>query len=160
MPILGTPRKLHERFKFLVHIDGVESAAFQKCSELSVEVADISYWEGGALIPIKDPGRLTFADVTLERGASQNRDFFNWARQVANATIAVPMSTALGSGLPSPAFKRDMAILQLDRDNTILREWSLYGGWPKKFVAGEWDNTADEVVIESLVVCYDQFELR
>ena len=43
-------------------------AAFQKMSELSGEFADIEYFEGGALIPIKVPGRLTYADVTLERG--------------------------------------------------------------------------------------------
>ena len=31
----------------------------------------VQYFEGGSLIPNKSPGRLTFPDVTLERGASR-----------------------------------------------------------------------------------------
>ena len=34
----------------------------------------MQYFEGGSLIPNKSPGRLTFSDVTLERGATQDRD--------------------------------------------------------------------------------------
>jgi len=44
------------------------------CSELSVEAANVQYFEGGSLIPNKSPGQLTFADVTLKRGATQDRD--------------------------------------------------------------------------------------
>ena len=69
MPIVGTPRTYHKKFKYIVEIDGVLRAGFSKASELSVEVASSQYWEGGALIPHKSPGRLTFADLTLERGA-------------------------------------------------------------------------------------------
>jgi hypothetical protein len=55
-------------FRFLI------PPGFQKASELSVEVANVQYFEGGSLIPNKSPGRLTFSDVTLERGATQDRD--------------------------------------------------------------------------------------
>ena len=34
-----------------------------------------------------------------------------------------------------------------------------FGGWPVKFVAGDWDNEADESVIESVTLTYDFFEL-
>ncbi|HBQ18605.1 MAG TPA: phage tail protein, partial [Myxococcales bacterium] len=30
--------------------------------------------------------------------------------------------------------------------------------WPVKFVAGEWDNDSDEVVIESVTLTYDWFD--
>ena len=63
MPVIGTPRTFHKRFKYVVEVDGLASAGFQKCSELSVEVANIEYHEGGTLIPQKSPGRLKFADV-------------------------------------------------------------------------------------------------
>ena len=86
MPVIGTPRTFHKKFKFIVEIDGVASAGFQKCSELSVEVANVQYSEGGALIPNKSPGRLTFADVTLERGATEDQDLFDWLTEVADAS--------------------------------------------------------------------------
>lgn len=152
MAVIGTPRTFHKKFKFLVEIDGVASAGFQKCSELSVEVANIQYFEGGALLPNKSPGRLTFADVTLERGATSDRDLLDWFSQVADA--------AANTGLNEPGFKRNLDIVQQDRDGSTLRRWSLTGAWPVKFVAGEWDNEADENVIESVTLTYDFFELK
>ena len=65
MPVIGNPRSFAKKFKFLVEADDVSHSGFQKCSELSVEVAKVEYFEGGSLIPNKSPGRLTFADVTL-----------------------------------------------------------------------------------------------
>jgi len=78
MAIVGSPRSFHKKFKYIVEIDSVGSSGFQKCSELSVEVAKVEYYEGGSLIPNKSPGRLTFADVTLERGATSDEDLFDW----------------------------------------------------------------------------------
>jgi phage tail-like protein len=151
MSIIGAPRTFHKRFRFLCEVDGLASSGFQKCSELSVEVANVQYFEGGSLIPNKSPGRLTFADVTLERGATKDRDLFDWFQDVA--------ITSSGLGLPDNAYKRNLDIVQQDRDGTTLRRWSLTGAWPVKFVAGEWDNEADENVIESVTLTYDFFEL-
>jgi phage tail-like protein len=152
MPVLGTPRSFHKKFKFVVEIDGVASAGFQKASELSVEIANVQYYEGGSLIPNKSPGRLTFADVTLERGATMDKDLFDWFTQVAEASANI--------GLKEPFFKRNLDIVQQDRDGSTLRRWSLTGAWPVKFVAGDWDNEADENVIESVTLTYDFFELK
>jgi hypothetical protein len=35
----------------------------------------------------------------------------------------------------------------------------VFFSWPVKFVAGDWDNEADENVIESVTLTYDFFEL-
>jgi phage tail-like protein len=151
MPILGAPRTFHKRFAYVVQIDDFQSAGFAKASELSVEVAQIDYYEGGALIPNKSPGRLKFADVTLERGATKDHDLFDWMSDVANA--------AANAGLVEPRFKRSLDIVQQDRDGSTLRRWRLSGAWPIKFVAGAWDNEADENVIESITLTYDFFTL-
>lgn len=152
MAVIGNPRTFHKKFKFIVEIDGVAHAGFQKCSELSVEAANVQYYEGGSLIPNKSPGRLTFADVTLERGATTDHDLHDWFAQVADAAANV--------GLNEPEFKRNLDIVQQDRDGSTLRRWSLSGAWPVKFVAGEWDNEADENVIESVTLTFDFFELK
>lgn len=149
--VLGTPRTFHKKFKFIVEVDGFASAGFQKCSELSVEAANVQYFEGGSLIPNKSPGRLTFSDVTLERGATSDADMFNWFSDVVN--------TASGLGAVEPEFKRNLDIVQQDRDGSELRRWSLNNAWPTKFVAGDWDNEADENVIESVTLTFDFFDL-
>lgn len=151
MAIIGKPRSYHKRFKFLIECDGIKSAGFQKCSELSVEVAKVEYYEGGSLIPNKSPGRLTFPDVTLERGATSDEDLFKWFQDVAIASS--------GLGLVDADYKRNVDIVQQDRDGKTLRRWTLTGAWPTKFVAGEWDNGSDENVIESVTLTYDYFEL-
>src|SRR5512145_3080631 len=112
MTIVGNPRSFHKKFKFIIEIDGVASAGFQKCSELSVEVAKVEYYEGGSLIPNKSPGRLTFADVTLERGATSDEDLFDWFADVADASS--------GLGLIDPDYKRNLDIVQQDRDGQTL----------------------------------------
>ena len=124
MAVIGNPRSFHKKFKFIVEIDDVGHAGFQKCSELSVEVANVQYFEGGSLIPNKSPGRLTFSDVTLERGATQDRDLFDWFQDVA--------ITSSGLGLTGVNYKRNLDIVQQDRDGTTLRRWSLSRAWPVK----------------------------
>ena len=57
MTVIGNPRSFHKKFKFIVEIDDIGHAGFQKCSELSVEVANVQYFEGGSLIPNKKIGR-------------------------------------------------------------------------------------------------------
>ena len=151
MAVVGNPRTFHKKFKYIVELDEVSHAGFQKCSELSVEAANVQYFEGGSLIPNKSPGRLTFTDVTLERGATQDRDLYDWFSDVAVASS--------GTGLTEPSFKRNLDIVQQDRDGSTLRRWSLSSAWPVKFVAGDWDNEADENVIESVTLTYDFFEL-
>jgi phage tail-like protein len=151
MTIMGNPRSFHKKWKFVFEADAVMSAGFAKCSELSAEVAKVEYFEGGSLIPNKSPGRVTFSDVTLERGATQDHDLYDWFTDVA--------LVAAGTGLNDIDYKRNGDIVQQDRDGSTLRRWSLTGAWPTKFVAGEWDNASDEVVIESVTLTYDLFDL-
>ena len=130
MPIIGTPRTFHKKFKFVVEIDQFQSAGFQKCSELSVEVANIEYHEGGSLIPNKSPGRLSFPDVTLERGATNDLELYEWFESVAAAAAGLG-----GAGLIDDAYKRTLDVVVLDRDDSELQRFNLQNAWPTKFVA-------------------------
>lgn len=151
MPIRGNPRSYQKKFLFVVEIEGVESAAFQSCSELSAEVAVIEQWEGGRQTPDKSPGRTSVSDITLERGATDDLDLFEWFKEV----IAI----GANAGLVDNLYKRDMEIILLNRDGSVRRRWSVTGAWPTKFMAGEWDNDADENVIESVTLAIDGFDV-
>jgi len=159
----GASRYVQTKHKFLVQCkSNFANAAFQSCSELSYEFAKIEYWEGGALIPIKVPGRVTYTDVTLSRGVSGNRDFDSWGKVVADVSKNGPSDMVGGkSPNPSPSFKADDAVIQeRDIDNALKYEWTLIGAWPQKYVAGDWDNSTDEVVIEQLTLTYDYYTGR
>lgn len=152
MAVVGNPRIFQKRFAFIVEIERVQAAAFTKMSSLEAEIAKVEQWEGGAITPDKSPGRVTVSDVTLERGvANGDSDMYQWWLDV------VRMSA--NSGLPTPFYKREVDVVQLDRDGSVLRRWILDGAWPTKFVAGEWDNEADENVIEMTTLTFDTFDL-
>lgn len=153
MPVIGSPRSMFNKFKFLVEIDGITYAGFQKCSELSVELAKIEHYEGGSLIPDKTPGRMSFSDITLERGATNDLQMYEWLEETARAAAGIG-----GAGLRDSLYKRTLDIVQLDRDDTIMQRYNVVNAWCTKFVAGEWDNTSDEKVITSVTLTYDWFE--
>jgi phage tail-like protein len=156
MASLASARPLHEKFNFTVLVKGADTLHFQKASELSQEVARIDYWEGGSLIPIKQPGRVTLSDITLERGVGLDQGLHDWMNQVADVKLA----GGIGAGLEVADFTREISILQLNRPKTgIIRKYKLFGVWPTNYVAGDWDNSVDEVVIETLTVTYDQYRM-
>lgn len=117
MTVIDHRLGLHKHFKLVVEIDHVGHAGFQNCRELSVEVANVEYSEGAAPIPNKSPSRLTFSHVTLERGATEDRDRFDWFQDVAIASS--------GLGLTDSNYKRNLDVVQQDRDNATLRRRSL-----------------------------------
>ena len=159
--IVGGQRQLLPKHQFQVEIAPDWWAGFQTCSELSLEVAKIEYWEGGSTIPLKVPGRATFPDITLERGASSSIKMHNWIKQVVNAAAIEGGGVRRGTGQNYISiYGKEVSIVQLDRDGvTKIREWTLAKAWPIKYVAGDWDNNADEVVIESLTLTFDFFDL-
>jgi phage tail-like protein len=152
MPIIGKPRTFQKKHKFIVEIDSVAFAGYQSCSELTSEIAETQYFEGGSSIANKSPGRQTFSDVTLMRAAVEgDLDMYLWHQQVVEAQAQ--------AGLEEPEFKRNLDIVQLGNDGKTKRRWRLFNAWPKSFTAGAWDNDSDDNVIESVTLCYDYFTL-
>lgn len=156
--LLGTQREMFPKHLFLVQVPGGWSAGFQSMTELGHETTVIEYNEGGSLIPWKLPGRVTVPDVTLSRGASTSKKFYEWALQVSNITVgAFPTR---GNGLVTPFYLKDLKVIQMDRDaQTQLRVWRLRNAWPNKVIVGDWDAGADEVIIEQLTLAFDFYEL-
>lgn len=152
MAVKGKPRSYFKKFLFTVEIDKFTFTGFQKCSELSADIAVIEQFEGGALTAEKSPGRVKFADVTLERGATKDLDMFKWFKEVANIAANV--------GAVDNQYKRNVDIVQRDRDGSELRRWRIFQAWPSKFVAGDWDNTSDSNVSESLTLTYKYFDCQ
>jgi phage tail-like protein len=156
MGLAGTVKSFDKKFKFKVEIDGFKSADFQKASALEVEISNVEHYEGGSVVPNKSPGLVKFTPVTLERGVSKDVDFLDWV--TACVALAAAGVGATNTGAPDPLYKRNLDIVQMDRDGAVVKRWTLFGAWPTKYVAGEWDNTASETVIESITLEYDFFD--
>jgi hypothetical protein len=88
--------------KFIVENDDAGRAGSQKVGELSVEAAKVKCFEDGALIPNKGPGWRFFDPVTVEDGAAQDRDLFDWFQDVA--------FTSSGLGLTDVNYTRKLDV--------------------------------------------------
>lgn len=152
MGVFGTPRRFYKKFKFVVEIDGVAAAGFNKAGPLTASVGVVPYREGGKLAATKDPGLYNAEDLTLERGATDDQDLWNWFKQVVDAT------NNGGVGQNTPEFKRNLDLVQQDRDGSTLARWRSFSAWPNAFTAGEWDNEAEENVIESVTLTQELFD--
>lgn len=147
----GKAKNYFDKFKFQVVINGVSEAAFSKCSGLKANVEKVEHREGGAIRADKHAGLVSYEDITLERGLTDNAALADWFKKVYDA--------ASDAGGATPAdYKKDFTINQLDRKGSIIKSWEVYGAFVTSYTPGEWDNSANEVAIESVTLCIDYFE--
>lgn len=153
MAVIGSPRNYDKRFLFAVEIDGLEVAWFSAISSLEAEIGVVEQFEGGQLTAAdKSLGLVKFADLTLSIGTTNNRELYDWWLQVVNV--------AANSGLVDALYKKNLAIVQKDRDGSTKRRWTLYDAFPMKFKAGEWDASAEENVVQEMTLAYRYFDLE
>lgn len=147
MPI---PKNWYKKFLFVIEIDGVARAEFARCSPFEPEAANVAYKEGGRLHNHNAPGTVTFPEITMERGACDDYDLWNWFKDTYDA--------AAGTGLVTPDLYRTFDVVQLNRKREEVQRWTVHEAYCRKFSSGDWDNDADEVRIESVVIQPDWYE--
>lgn len=141
------PKNYRTQHRFRIEIDGFTSADFSTCSELSKELEVIEHREGGRLLAEKMPGTMTIPDVTLERGATSDKDLYDWLNSVADSSV----DGEYGLSADDPVnYERTADIVQLGNDGQPVERYRLFRCWPNKLSAGQWDNDSNEVRIESL----------
>ena len=151
MPIQGTAINYWDKYAFIVKIDGVIRAAFNKCSGLKAEAEVIEYSEGGALTPHKQPGTIKFDDIELERGMTDDDDLYNWWNEIYNH--------ASGTGSADERkYKRKVTIIQKDRSGAELTRWVIPKAFPAAFETDDWDNESSEHQITKLTLAHEGFE--
>lgn len=147
----GQAKKWHNKFRFLVEIDGFVSAGFQKAGPLKGGVEVIEHKEGNTLLPDKTPGSAKFDNISLERGATENMDEYDWFATVLNA--------AEDTGGDDPdEYKRNLAIIECNNKGQEIMRWNVYGAWPQDFEAGDWDGGSNEKTIRKVSLVIDYFE--
>jgi phage tail-like protein len=149
--IQGQPRRYDKKFLFAIEIAGMQVSWFHKISPLENESAVIEQFEAGNHnVADQSPGRVKFTPISLSIGATDNKELYLWRQQVIDATA--------DSGQPDAEYKRNVAILVLDRNGKEKRRYNLFEAFPTKYVAGEFDAGAEENIIEEITLTYKRFE--
>lgn len=152
MDVRGRPGNFYDKARFLVEIDLVRYAGFQSVSDVSGTFATKVYHDGASPVPFKKAGKEDYPNVTLEQGASEDRDLEDWWNLVR--------SSVRGYGVVPDLYKRNVTIVQIDENGDRQREIVLFGAHPANMVMGAWDATDKEgFVIKSLELAYDELEI-
>jgi phage tail-like protein len=135
----------YRNFRFLVEIDGLATSAFSEVELPESSITVVEYREGADALSSsrKLPGRVQYGNVVLRRGITENDDLWNWWN-------------ALRSGR---ADRRNGAIVLLDEERNAVRRWVFHQGWPCKYTAPPLSARGNEVVIETLELAIEGFEV-
>lgn len=141
-------------------------AGFSKISPLpKADIKTITYRENiDNLRSIKVPGLVTYNDITLSRGATEdNRDLYDWYRlvndEIALMTVANELSKDNNATVKQvDNFRKDVIIEVLNREGKPIKAWYLFNAWPTSYTPGNsLDAAVDEKLIEELSLTYEHF---
>ena len=127
--------------------DDEENVSFSEVSGLNVTAAVIEYREGSdpeyTTLPM--PGLKKYSNVTLKRGSmAADNGFFEWFKDIKNNTVK----------------RRDIAIMLLNEEQEEVITWNLKNAFPVKYDGGSLNAAKGEVLIESLELAYESFEVE
>jgi len=128
--------------------------SFQSVSGLTKEVVTESFREGGQQYDYALPTKVQYAELVLKRGLcvsksdSANSDLESW--QSWFSALAVNLKV-----------ERRNLLIQLMRPNggKPYMTWNVRGAWPKKWVIADFNAEENQVVIETLELHYDEFNV-
>lgn len=134
---------------FVVDVDGNPIGRFLECSglEMSIDVEEIE--EGGQNDFVhKVPGRLTWPNITLRRGITQNDGLIEWMRK---------SSGEMFDGAGDKLARATVGITMLSSSGSPIREWSVEGAFPVSWKGPQFSASDDDVLTEELEIAHHGF---
>ncbi len=134
---------------FIVEVNMLTIGRFSEIDGLQMEIEVEEYDEGGVNDgPHRFPTRLTWPNITLKRGITNDNNLFDWFDLVAGQRFA-------NSGLSG---NRDaVAITLISTTGKRLRAWTLMKAYPVRWTGPTLAATEDSVAMEELELCHQGF---
>jgi phage tail-like protein len=140
---MATLKDVNPSYRFRLEFDGLQTANFQKAEGLNGKVSVRSYEDGGEPLPTKQVGKPEFDNQTLEYGATQNMELWQWFRKSLNGITD----------------KRSAALIVFNDAGREVERWNIFGCFPIEFNPGTWDATQkDGNQMRKIVLAYDNFD--
>ena len=137
---------------FLVEVDGVEIGRFMEITGLEVEVGVESIEEGGENgYSHKLPGRMSWPNLVLKRGITQNDSLLDWLNKSSGEGF-----TGQGNKL-----KRSTAAITLvGPGGKRLRAWNFDGAFPIKWRGPSFAAGSSDMAVEELEIAHHGFRAQ
>ncbi len=137
---------------FLVEVDGVEIGRFTEVTGLQVDIAVEEVTEGGEnSYTHKLPGRMSWPNIVLKRGVTQNDSLLKWLNK----------SSGDGFAVGGNKLKRSTAAITLmGGGNVRLRSWNFDGAFPVKWTGPKFAASANDAPEEELEIAHHGFRAK
>lgn len=134
---------------FIVEVNAMAIGRFSEIEGLQMEIEVEAYNEGGVNDgPHHFPTRITWPNITLKRGLTNDNNLFDWFDAVAGQRFA-------NSGLSG---NRDtVAITLISTTGKRLRTWTLIKAYPVRWTGPTLASTEDAVPTEELELAHQGF---
>ena len=137
---------------FLFEVDGVEIGRFMEISGLEVSVAVEDLEEGGENSYVhKLPGRMSWPNITLKRGITQNDSLLTWLNKSSGEQFA-----AGGNRLA----RSTAAVTLVGPSAQRLRAWEFNGAFPIRWKGPQFAVDSTEMAVEELEITHHGFRAK
>jgi phage tail-like protein len=137
---------------FLFEVDDVEIGRFREITGLEVTVEIEEVQEGGQNNFVhRLPGRMTWPNIVLKRGITQNDSLIEWLTKSSGEKFA-----AGGNKLQ----RTTAAITLLGTSGKRLRAWDFDGAFAVRWTGPNFDAQSSEMAMEQLEIAHHGFRVR
>lgn len=137
---------------FLVEVDQVEIGRFMEITGLEVTVQTEDVEEGGQNSFVhKLPGRMTWPNIVLKRGITQNDSLIEWLNKASGERFG-----SNGNVLT----RLTAAITLLGAGGKRLRTWEFDNVFPVKWTGPNFNAASSDVAVEQLEIAHHGFRVR
>ena len=130
--------------RFALDVQGVVSAFFQSASGFSNTSEIITHQAvdaAGKSVQQKIPGDLTWDDITLERGITDDLALWNWRQQVVDGDVE--------------GARKDGSVVMYNQSGTEVTRWNFINGWPSAWNGPDVGAEDQSVAIESISIAHE-----
>jgi phage tail-like protein len=135
---------------FLVEVDGQAVGQFLDVSGLELTVATEDIVEGGQNGYVhKVPGRMSWPNITLSRGVTQNDRFFSWVQESSGEGFA---------GKGNKIGRSTVAVVMTSQQGKRLRTWELEGAFPVRWKGPQFSSAGSDNLTEEIEITHHGFK--
>ncbi len=131
-------------YNFTVQIDNTDVAGFSESAGLDFDIDSVEYREGTdkSLHVRKLTGLRKFANISLKRGFTDNRELWEWYKAALNGITP----------------RRNGSVILRDEDHQEVARWNFEGGWICKWQGPSFNAGSNDVAIESIEISVERVE--
>ena len=132
---------------FALEVQGVISAFFSSASGFSNSSEVITHQAvdaAGKSVIQKIPGDLTWDDITLNRGLTDDLALWDWRQQVIDGDVV--------------GARKDGSVIMYNQASQEMARWNFRNGWPSSWKGPDVSSEDQSVAVEEITIAHEGLE--